>query len=150
MKKIIYLLTFLIAITLTICACDEKTLNSNVDSEKNHMANQIENTNNLALAKQPFTNNQGQTTNDPMLAEMAKEQETNFSQVDPSKLANNNAPYQTPPAAHIDPVTNAPKANPFGNSFGGQQNTNNGSAPFSPSFGSGFGNNTANDNGMPF
>ena len=47
MKKIIYLLTFLIAITLTICACDEKTLNSNVDSEKNHMANQIENTNNL-------------------------------------------------------------------------------------------------------
>lgn len=114
------------------------------------IAEAIENTNNLALANQPFTNNQGQTTNDPMLAEMAKEQETNFSQVDPSKLANNNAPYQTPPAAHIDPITNAPKTNPFGNSFGGQQNTNNGSAPFSPSFGSGFGNNTANDNGMPF
>jgi hypothetical protein len=111
------------------------------------IADAIENTNNQALANQQFTNTQGQATNDPMLAEMAKEQETNFSQVDPSKLAANNDPYSTPPAAHIDPVTNAPnKSNPFGGGFGGQQN-NTGSAPFNPSFSGGFGDRS---NGMPF
>ena len=110
------------------------------------IADAIENTNNQALANQQFTTSVGQVTNDPMLAEMAaKEQENNFSQVDSSKLVNNDSPFQTPPAAHIDPVTNAPKANPFGNSFGGQQSQGN--APFSPSFGGGFG---GGNNGMPF
>lgn len=111
------------------------------------IADAIENTNNQALANQQFTTSVGQVTNDPMLAEMAaKEQENNFSQVDSSKLVNNDSPFQTPPAAHIDPVTNAPKANPFGNSFGGQQQSQ-GNAPFSPSFGGGFG---GGNNGMPF
>lgn len=111
------------------------------------IADAIENTNNQALANQQFTTSVGQVTNDPMLAEMAaKEQENNFSQVDSSKLVNNDSPFQTPPAAHIDPVTNAPKANPFGNSFGGQQQSQ-GNAPFSPSFGGGFG---GSNNGMPF
>ena len=99
----------------------------------------IANTNAQALANQEYTNSMGQTTNDPMLADMAAKQaqENNFSQVNPAQVVdNNNNPYQTPPAAHIDPVTNAPqqpKSNPFGNTF-------------QPSFGSSFGNN----GGMPF
>ena len=99
----------------------------------------IANTNAQALANQEYNNSMGQTTNDPMLADMAAKQaqENNFSQVNPAQVVdNNNNPYQNPPAAHIDPVTNAPqqpKSNPFGNTF-------------QPSFGSSFGNN----GGMPF
>lgn len=104
----------------------------------------INNTNAQALANQEYTNTMGQVTNDPMLADMA---EKTYSANPAQVVENNNSPFQTPPAAHIDPMTNAPqqpKNSPFGNSFGqGQQ----GSAPFQPSFGGGqFGGN----NGMPF
>lgn len=107
----------------------------------------INNTNAQALAKQEYTTTMGQSTNDPMLAEMAtRAQET----VDPSKIVENNTnPYQNPPAAHIDPMTNAPqqpKANPFGNNGFGQGQDS--AAPFQPSFGSGgFG---GNNNELPF
>lgn len=107
------------------------------------IADAINATNEKALANQQYTNTQGQTTNDPMLAEMAAKtaQENNTTQI----INNNDAPFQTPPAAHIDPVTNAPKTNPFGNTGNfGQQN---GNAPFTPSFGSSFG---GGNKGMPF
>lgn len=114
------------------------------------IADAIEATNAKALQNQQYTNSMGQATNDPMLAEMANKtaQENNFSQVDPGKLVNNDSPFQTPPAAHIDPVTSAPKSNPFGSNpgFGGQQAAPQ-NAPFQPSFGQGFG---GGNNGMPF
>ena len=110
------------------------------------IADAIETTNAKALANQQYTNSMGQATNDPMLAEMAsKTSQENTIGVDPSKLMNNTNPYATPPAAHIDPVTNAPKSNPFGGNTFGQQSGS--SAPYQPSFGSGFG---GGNNGMPF
>lgn len=106
------------------------------------IADAINATNEKALQNQQYTNTQGQATNDPMLADMAAKtaQENTFSQ---AQIVNNNTdPFQTPPAAHIDPVTNAPKSNPFG---GNTPNTGN--APFTPSFGSSFG---GGNDGMPF
>jgi hypothetical protein len=118
------------------------------------IADAIQATNAKALEKQNYTTTTGQATNDPMLAEMAAktDQENTFSQtVDPSKLVNNDAPYQTPPVSHIDPMTNAPKTNPWSNPSNnfGQQNpaASQNSAPFQPSFGSNFAN---GNNGMPF
>lgn len=106
------------------------------------IADAINATNEKALQNQQYTNTQGQATNDPMLADMAAKtaQENTFSQ---AQIVNNNTdPFQTPPAAHIDPVTNAPKSNPFGGNT-----SNTGNAPFTPSFGSSFG---GGNNGMPF
>ena len=119
------------------------------------IADAIHATNEKALANQNYTTTTGQATNDPMLADMAAKtaQENTFSQtVDPSKLANNNSPFQTPPVSHIDPMTNAPKATSWGgNSFGqpnpGTAEPQQNAAPFQPSFGSSF---AGGNNGMPF
>ncbi len=114
----------------------------------------INNTNAQALSNQQYTTTMGQATNDPMLAEMAnRAQESSFSQAsNPSRVVENNTnPYQTPPAAHIDPMTNAPeqpKMNPFGNSGGFGQQATESNPSFQPSFGNGgFG---GNNNGLPF
>lgn len=105
------------------------------------LADAINNTNAEALKTQQPTNTMGQATNDPMLAQMSTP--NNFNQqtvTNPESVVNSNtSPFQTPPAAHIDPMTNAPVGNSgFGGNtgFGGQTQQ---AAPFQPSFG-GFGN----------
>jgi hypothetical protein len=102
-------------------------------------------TNEEALKAQAPTDTMGQTTNDPMLAEMAnRAAEANMNQnvaVNPQTIAERNTdPFATPPAAHIDPITGSP----VGSGFGSQQ-----SAPFStPSFANpGFG---SGNNDLPF
>lgn len=98
----------------------------------------IERTNAEAIANQVPTNTMGQTTNDPILADMAAQSGgnsyggsfANGPAQNPSNVVNNNTnPFETPAVAHIDPVTSAPVNN---GGFGGQQA---GSAPFQkPSF----------------
>lgn len=96
----------------------------------------IQRTNQEALNNQTPTNTMGEMTNDPMLASMVSAGQPVGN---PGNIVeNNNNPFQTPPAANIDPVTSAPvthsdpvESNPFGNS-------GNGSTPFSPGF-NGFG-----------
>lgn len=83
----------------------------------------INNTNAEALKNQVPTNSQGQLTNDPLLANMSKPAVGDFNQQtvsNPEAVVNGNtSPFQTPPAAHIDPMTNAPMGNPgFGGNSG--------------------------------
>lgn len=90
----------------------------------------IKNTNEEALRNQVPTNTKGVTTNDAMLASLSGSVYQTGG-MDSSRITENNTqPFQTPPAAHIDPVTSAPMNNGGGS---------NGSAPFNPSFGSSFG-----------
>lgn len=73
------------------------------------IADAIQATNDLVLKNQVHTNTRGQATNDPVLSQMAA------SSVDTTKATNiqaqNNDPYQTPPAAHFDPVSGVPTSN---------------------------------------
>lgn len=106
------------------------------------MEEAVKATNATALANSPAIKAH---TNDPMLQEMSAPS-NNMAQ---NVTANNNAPFQTPPAAHIDPTTSAPVNNNSG--FGGfsgfgQQGGN--SAPFSaPNFAAPSG---ADNSGLPF
>lgn len=98
----------------------------------------INRTNEEALSHQTPTNTMGEATNDPMLASMSG----SSVGVNPGNIVNNNNnPFQTPPAANIDPVTSSPVThsdpvqggNPFTNpGFG---SGNNQQPPFNPSFG---------------
>ncbi len=101
-----------------------------------------------ATNKQALANFQPQPkTNDPML-QSAMAQNAG-PQVNPEKIvANNSAPFQTPPVAAIDPITGTP-VQPQNSGFGsGQQQQQPTSAPFAaPNFG-GFGGN--NGSGLPF
>jgi hypothetical protein len=71
------------------------------------------------------------TTNDPML----KQEEAPAAQPNVENIvANNNAPFQTPPTAHIDPLTSAPvnsnsNSNPFEQNVNFGQSTD-GKLPF--------------------
>jgi hypothetical protein len=94
------------------------------------IAEAIESTNQMILNSQVPTNNMGQATNDPILAqqaEMASKESTNRNQTTNAEavIAKNNDP-QNPAAAHLDPITGAPVAESsnFGNSnFGRGWNT---------------------------
>lgn len=98
----------------------------------------IQNTNQEALMSQIPTNTMGEATNDPMLASMSNSNAGgNFNG---EKIVENNTnPFQTPPAANIDPVTSAPVVHndpiSSGNPF--QDSNNGGHAPFNPGFGFG-------------
>lgn len=92
-------------------------------------------TNDEALNSQTPTTTMGQTTNDPMLAQMAQAQE-NMVANPQAVVERNTDPFTTPPAAHIDPITGAPT-------------TSAGSNFAKPSFMSpGFGGNSGS--GLPF
>lgn len=116
------------------------------------IAEAIKKTNEAALANSVPTNTMGQVTNDPILAQMTQNSQTNINPE--TIIANNTHPFQTPPAAQIDPVTSSPVGN---NGFGGgfnfggmpqNQGTPGQSAPFTqPAFGQ-FANNTEGD--LPF
>lgn len=99
-----------------------------------------------AAALSEATVKQAATTNDPMLAEAKNEQASNANTYDVSKerLAENNTnPFQTPPAARMNPITGDPVSG--GNGFAGQ---GVGYAPFAqPGFA--FNNNGSGDE-MPF
>ena len=99
-----------------------------------------------AAALSDATVKQAAATNDPMLAEAQNEQASNANTYDVSKerLAENNTnPFQTPPAARMNPITGDPVSG--GNGFAGQSV---GSAPFAqPGFA--FNNNGSGDE-MPF
>ena len=99
-----------------------------------------------AAALSEATVKQAAATNDPMLAEAKNEQASNANTYDVSKerLAENNTnPFQTPPAARMNPITGDPVSG--GNGFAGQSV---GSAPFAqPGFA--FNNNGSGDE-MPF
>lgn len=111
-------------------------------------------TNQTLLANQAPTDTHGQATNDPILADMARQ----ASQAQPTGgygnnnfvggngqdvAAKNTNPFQNPAAAHLDPLSGAPVA-PGNGGFGGQTQ----SAPFQqPAFASGFGNGS---NDLPF
>ena len=97
-----------------------------------------------ALNNQTPTTPGGRVTNDPVLAQMAEQNAAangGAQVVNPNAIINNNNnPFQSAPAAHIDPITSSPVM-PNG---GGQQRQS--SAPFNPGFGgnsgfSGFANN---------
>lgn len=80
----------------------------------------IQATNQLALDAQKPTNSRGQATNDPVLASMAHEaQEQNNGFAENVEKKNDN-PFQTPPAAHFDPMSGAPTSDkPSFGGFGG-------------------------------
>jgi hypothetical protein len=73
-------------------------------------------TNEEVLRAQAPTNTMGRVTNDPMLANMASEANSNVMNnnfqnvaVNPQEVVNRNTdPFSTPPAAHLDPVTASP------------------------------------------
>ena len=73
-------------------------------------------TNEEVLRAQAPTNTMGRVTNDPMLANMASEDNSNVMNnnfqnvaVNPQEVVNRNTdPFSTPPAAHLDPVTASP------------------------------------------
>lgn len=106
----------------------------------------VKRTNAEVLSKQIPTNKNGVQTNDPMLAAMSGG--NSAPQVDLSK---NDAPFQTPPVYHSDPVSGAPVnpsmgGTPFGGGQGQQQSAPSGwggfgqgqqAAPFNskPNFG---------------
>ena len=91
-------------------------------------------TNDEALNSQTPTTTMGQQTNDPMLAQMAEKSGENMVANPQAVVERNTDPFNTPPAAHIDPVTGNPTG---GNNFA------------KPSFMSpGFGGETGN--GLPF
>lgn len=105
-----------------------------------------------ALSNQSPTTSGGKETNDPILQQMAEKSASEGyggRVVNPNSIINNNTnPFQSAPAAHIDPVTSSPVE------FGGNNSNNGGEkAPFTPnpsfgnSFGGGFGN---KDDDMPF
>lgn len=122
------------------------------------IAQAIEATNKEVLKTQVPTNTMGVTTNDPMLAQMAKEaQEKNFNSnnlVNPQQVVQNNTdPFGTPPAAHFDPVGATPQntgnVNPaFGNNLGYSQGNNQNNPENNPQWGGG--NSFGTNNQMPF
>lgn len=92
----------------------------------------VQRTSEQAFSSMTATNNMGQPTNDPMLAQMAQESQPNQQNMsNPGAVyGNNTQPFQTPPAAHMDPITGAPVAPNQGQQQG---------APFSqPGFAQGF------------
>lgn len=104
----------------------------------------ISRTNAEVLATQVPTNTMGETTNDPILAQMSgtMNNNPNFGNVSERVINNNDQPFVTPPVAHIDPITSAPvdpgttsSPNPFNSGFGQETPS---AAPFKPSFGNGF------------
>ena len=101
----------------------------------------IKNTNDLVLKN--ITVSQPKT-NDPMLASaQAAAPQVNVAKV----VENNTAPFSTPPASHIDPITGAPVA-PSNTGFGQTSQPQSNPAPFTaPSFG-GFG--AAPKSDLPF
>lgn len=107
----------------------------------------IKATNATALANAVPTDRRGQQTNDPMLASMSTP-ETPATSAE-SVAAANTAPFQTPPAARIDPTTGAPvNTNPGFGGFG-QETQQQQAAPFTaPGFANPFG--AGNGSGMPF
>lgn len=114
----------------------------------------IEATNQTVLAHQKPTNAGGVETNDPILADMAREATqqqgqgswaggfgggNNFVTNENSQriVENNTNPFQNPAASHLDPISGAPMAP---DNFGQQQSQEVRKAPFTqPSFASGFG-----------
>ena len=103
-----------------------------------------------ALSGQTPTTPGGQVANDPVLTQMAEQNAAangGAQVVNPNSIINNNNnPFQSAPAAHIDPITSSPVMPNCGNTGG------NGHAPFNPGF-SGFsgGMNQPQDNsGLPF
>lgn len=93
----------------------------------------IQRTNQEALANQAPTNTMGETTNDPVLASMSNPGNGVRGN---NIVANNDNPFQTPPAGNFDPVTSSPVTHndPVqGGNFGGNQQAGG----FSPSFGFG-------------
>jgi len=102
----------------------------------------IKNTNDLVLKSITVAQPK---TNDPMLA---AQQTTVAPQVNAEKVVENNtAPFSTPPASHIDPITGAPVA-PSNTGFGQTAQPQGNPAPFTaPSFG-GFG--AAPKSDLPF
>lgn len=73
----------------------------------------IKTTNETAFGNTPAAT--AKTTNDPMLQNQQAQQVNDFA----NAQAKNDAPFQTPPAAHIDPITSAPVNNNPGQGFGG-------------------------------
>jgi len=91
------------------------------------VAEAIEATNNMVLSGQEPTNTLGQATNDPILAQMAEQENKPTVNAEVVK-ENNTNPFQTPPAAHIDPVAGTPVSEPapfsapnFGGFNGGER-----------------------------
>lgn len=120
-------------------------------------------TNEEVLKNQVPTNTMGQTTNDPMLAQMAdKAASMNRGQNipnNPQSVVNKNTdPFSNPPAAHIDPITASPvnnntgAAEGWGNNNGQQQQQQQ--APFNKpafsSFSAGFGGTQPDNGDLPF
>ena len=102
----------------------------------------IKNTNDLVLKS--ITVSQPKT-NDPMLASaQAAAPQVNAAKV----VENNTAPFSTPPASHLDPITGAPVAPSATPGFGQPAQPQGNPAPFTaPSFG-GFG--AAPKSDLPF
>lgn len=117
------------------------------------IAEAIKKTNETALANSVPTNTMGKATNDPILAQMTQNSQSNINPE--TIIANNTQPFQTPPVSHIDPVTSSPVGNDSASGFGGfnfgNQNvtgTETNAAPFTqPAFGQ-FNNAPTND--LPF
>lgn len=94
------------------------------------VADAIKATNETALknSQQKITGQQvmGQTTNDPILAEMSQKEAQPASFGESNVQQRNDNPFANPAAAHMDPVTGAPvsdNASSFGNpGFGGGSN----------------------------
>ena len=101
-----------------------------------NIADAIKATNEKILSTQAPTNTRGKETNDPILAQQAKQVADvgNRNQaMNPSAVTEkNDNPFQTPPAAHMDPVTSKPV-----------YDSNSG-------FGGGWGTNNNNPSGLPF
>lgn len=101
-----------------------------------NIADAIKATNEKILGTQAPTNTRGQETNDPILAQQARQVADvgNRNQaMNPSAVTEkNDNPFQTPPAAHMDPVTSKPVYDS------------------NSSFGGGWGTNNNNPNGLPF
>lgn len=77
-----------------------------------NLSDAIQATNDMVLKNQTPTDSRGQATNDPVLAEMAAKSSQNSQAVNPENIVEKNTnPFQTPPAAHLDPLSGAPISN---------------------------------------
>lgn len=98
----------------------------------------INTTNQEVMSSLPKVNQGGAAVPDPMLAQEAARQNQANAETMARVVQNNTNPYQTPPAAHFDPVTSAPvqpqrQEAPFQQAqfvSGFNQNNDNGDLPF--------------------